>query len=53
METVCLVVKFHADQYIEVGLKMGEIDLTQSESRVTYAQIRRYVFDKTEIKVSQ
>lgn len=32
---------------------MDELDLTQSESRATYAEIKQYVLDKTGLKVSQ
>lgn len=32
---------------------MDELDLTTAENKVTYAEIKQYVLDKTGLKVSQ
>ena len=52
VETVCLLSKLHADQHIEVELKMDELDLTAAESKATYEEIRDYVLEHTGLKVS-
>jgi hypothetical protein len=51
-ETVCLLSKLHADQYIEVELDMDELDLTDAEMKATYPAIKEYVQDQTGLKVS-
>lgn len=33
-------------------MSMDELDLTQSESRATYAEIKQYVLDNTGLKES-
>ena len=52
VETVCLLSKLHADQHIEVGLQMDELDLTAAESKATYEEIKDYVLEHTGLKVS-
>ncbi len=52
VETVCLLSKLHADQHIEVELKMDELDLTAAESKATYEEIKEYVLEHTGLKVS-
>jgi 23S rRNA (uracil-5-)-methyltransferase RumA len=52
VETVCLLSKLHADQYIEVELDMDELDLTDAEKKATYPAIKEYVQDQTGLKVS-
>ena len=52
VETVCLLSKLHADQHIEVELKMDELDLTAAESKATYEEIKDYVLEHTGLKVS-
>lgn len=52
-EVVCLLSKLKSDKYIEVEVKMEELDLTAAESKATYAEIKQYVLDKTGLKVSQ
>ena len=53
VEVVCLLSKLKSDKYIEVEVKMEELDLTAAESKATYAEIKQYVLDKTGLKVSQ
>lgn len=36
VETVCLLSKLKSSKYIEMELKMDELDLTASESKATY-----------------
>ncbi len=52
IETVCLLSKLHADQHIEVELKMDELDLTAAENKATYEEIKEYVLEHTGLKVS-
>ena len=52
VEVVCLLSKLHAKQTIEVGLEMSEMDLTVAESKATYEEIKQYVLDKYDLKVS-
>lgn len=52
-EVVCLLSKLKSDKYIEVEVKMEELDLTAAESKATYVEIKQYVLDKTGLKVSQ
>lgn len=44
--------KLNAEHHIEVDLKLDELDLTSSESKPTYEEIRDYVLKTTELKVS-
>jgi hypothetical protein len=44
--------KLKSDQHIEINLDMSEMDLTSAESKATYAEIKTYVMDKYQIKVS-
>ena len=53
VETVVLLSKLKSTHHIEVEIKMDEMDLTKSESKATYDEIKQYVFDKYGIKVSQ
>lgn len=41
------ILKLKSNKYIDVDLKMDEVDLTQAESRSTYVEIKQYVLDKT------
>lgn len=52
VETVCLLSKLHADQHIEVELKMDEMDLTAAESKATYEEIKAYVKEQAGLQVS-
>jgi 23S rRNA (uracil1939-C5)-methyltransferase len=40
VETVCLLSKLHANQHIEIDLKMDELDLTAAEKKATYQEIK-------------
>ena len=53
VETVVLLSKLKSTHHIEVEIKMDEMDLTKSESKATYDEIKQYVFDKYDLKVSQ
>ena len=52
IETVCLLSKLNTKQHIEVEIKMDELDLTAAESKATYEEIKEYVLEKHELKVS-
>lgn len=52
VETVCLLSKLRAKQYIEIDLSMDELDLTAAESKATYDEIKAYVLEKHGLKVS-
>ncbi|HHK6205698.1 TPA: 23S rRNA (uracil(1939)-C(5))-methyltransferase RlmD [Streptococcus pneumoniae] len=55
VETVALLSKLDVDKHISVEIEldeMDEMDLTSAESKVTYAQIKEYVWNKFELKVS-
>lgn len=53
METVVLLSKLKTEKHIEVELDMDELDLTDTESKATYDEIKQYVLDKTGLKTSQ
>ena len=44
--------KLNAKQHIEVELNLDELDLTSSESKATYDEIKAYVLEKHGLKVS-
>ena len=52
VETVCLLSKLNTKQHIEVEIKMDELDMTAAESKATYDEIKEYVLEKHELKVS-
>ena len=52
METVALLSKLDVDKYINVGIKLDELDLTSAESKATNAQIKEYILEKFDLKVS-
>ncbi|VRB87798.1 23S rRNA (uracil-5-)-methyltransferase RumA [Streptococcus pneumoniae] len=52
VETVALLSKLDVDKHISVEIELDEMDLTSAESKVTYAQIKEYVWNKFELKVS-
>ena len=52
VETVCLLSKLHAKQHIEIDLSMDELDFTAAESKATYNEIRDYVWEHYQLKVS-
>jgi len=40
VETVCLLSKLHSEHHIDVNLNLDEMDLTASESKETYEEIK-------------
>lgn len=52
VETVALLSKLDVDKHISVEIDLDELDLTSAESKATYAQIKEYVWNKFELKVS-
>ena len=52
METVVLLSKRKADDYIEVDLELDELDVTRAESKATYAEIKDYILKEHGLKVS-
>ena len=40
------------DDYLEVNVELDEDFLTKAESKGTYDQIKRYIYDKYHIKIS-
>ncbi|GAB7568706.1 23S rRNA (uracil(1939)-C(5))-methyltransferase RlmD [Gemella massiliensis] len=52
VETVALLSKLDVDKYIDVEIKLDELDLTSAESKATYAQIKEYILEKFDLKVS-
>lgn len=52
VETVALLSKLDVDKHIDVEIKLDELDLTSAESKATYAQIKEYILEKFNLKVS-
>ena len=52
VETVVLLSKLKSTQHIEVELDLDEMDLTTSESKATYDEIKMYVLENHSLKVS-
>lgn len=52
METVVLLVRKIPDAYIDITVDMDELDLTSSEAKATYEEIKDYIFEKFGLKVS-
>ena len=44
--------KLHVERHIEVDVSMDELDVTAAESKATYDQIRDYVWEHYQLKVS-
>ena len=53
VETVVLLSKLKSTHHIEVEIELGKMDLTKAESKVTYEEIKKYVLDKYDLKVSR
>ena len=51
-ETVALLSKLDVDKHISVEIKLDELDLTSAESKASYAQIKEYILEKFDLKVS-
>lgn len=52
IETVVQLVRKKPDTYIDITVDMDELDLTSSEAKATYDEIKDYIFDKHRVKVS-
>ena len=52
VETVVQLVRKKQDTYIDVTIDMDYLDLTSSEAKATYDEIKDYIFDKLCVKVS-
>ena len=52
VETVALLYKLDVDEHIDVEIKLDELDLTSAESKATYAQIKEYILEKFNLKIS-
>ena len=52
VEAVLLLSKLHVDRHIEVEVSMDELDVTAAESKATYNEIRDYVWEHYQLKVS-
>ena len=51
-EMVALLSKLDVDKHIDVEIKLDELDLTSAESKASYAQIKEYILEKFDLKVS-
>ena len=51
-EAVLLLTKLNVDRHIEVDVSMDELDVTAAESKATYNEIRNYVWEHHQLKVS-
>ena len=52
VEAVLLLTKLHVERHIEVDVSMDELDVTAAESKATYNEIREYVWEHHQLKVS-
>ena len=52
VEAVLLLTKLHVERHIEVDVSMDELNVTAAESKATYDQIRDYVWEHHQLKVS-
>ena len=52
VETVLLLTKLNVERHIEVDVNMEELDVTAAESKATYNEIRDYVWEHHQLKVS-
>ena len=52
VEAVLLLTKLNVERHIEVDVSMDELDVTTAESKATYDQIRDYVWEHYQLKVS-
>ena len=51
-EAVLLLTKLNVDRHVEVEVSMDELDVNAAESKATYDQIRDYVWEHHQLKVS-
>lgn len=52
VEAVLLLTKLNVERHIEVDVSMDELDVTAAESKATYNEIREYVWEHYQLKVS-
>ena len=52
VETVVKLVRKTPDTYIEITVDMDELDLTASEAKAPYEEIKQYILDKYDTKVT-
>ena len=52
VEAVLLLTKLNVERHIEVDVSMDELDMAAAESKATYDQIRDYVWEHHQLKVS-
>ena len=52
VEAVLLLTKLHVERHIEVDVNMEELDVTAAESKATYNEIRDYMWEHYQLKVS-
>ena len=52
VETVLLLTKLNVERHIEVDVSMDELDVTATESKATYNEIRDYVWEHHQLKIS-
>ena len=52
IEAVLLLTKLNVERHIEVDVNMEELDVTAAESKATYNEIRDYVWEHHQLKVS-
>ena len=52
VEAVLLLTKLNVERHIEVYVNMEELDVTAAESKATYNEIRDYVWEHHQLKVS-
>lgn len=52
IETVVKLVRKTPDAYVDLKVDMDELDLTASEAKATYQEIKQYILDKYDTKVS-
>lgn len=52
VECVALLSKLDTPQHIDIDLELDELDVTSSESKATYQEIKDYVLAKSGLKVS-
>ena len=52
VEAVLLLTKLNVERHIEVDVSMDKLDVTAAESKATYNEIRDYVWEHHQLKVS-
>ncbi len=52
VECVALLSKLDTPQHIDIDLELDELDVTSAESKATYQEIKDYVLEHSDLKVS-